>query len=189
MRVATLLTCLWPGLVKLWRGNWKALVLAVGFAAVLDLLLAATFVWPELLPPSSLPFAWLAVGGYWCFAVWQGFRLRANMDKVSGETNLDLFIQAQGEYLLGNWYEAESTLQRLLAVNSGDVEATLLLATMYRRTHRYKEARDLQKTLSRMDGTQPWRTELDRESQLLKQNADKKPATTTNEVGVANEAA
>ena len=59
-------TYLWPGLPQLWHSGFvTALVLATGFAVLLNLLLLASFVWVELLSQWHLRLGWLAIGLVW----------------------------------------------------------------------------------------------------------------------------
>ena len=62
MRALPAITCLWPGLSRLWwRGEWAGLALAVVFGAALNLVLVSTFIWPELLPAGWVIVGWLTV--------------------------------------------------------------------------------------------------------------------------------
>ncbi len=58
--------CLWPGLPQLWSyGSWSGLALAIGAAAVLDLLLLVSFGWSELIGQSLRNTLWAAFGVVW----------------------------------------------------------------------------------------------------------------------------
>src|SRR5260221_4796284 len=98
-------TYLWPGLPQLWySGMWSGLVLAVGFAAVIDLLLLSSFVWVELLSPLHLRLGWLAVGSLWgaaaLMSAWSGSRWVTSQSAASAEV---LFREALNGYLQGSW--------------------------------------------------------------------------------------
>jgi thioredoxin-like negative regulator of GroEL len=69
--------------------------------------------------------------------------------------------------LKGNWFEAERGLYRLLRENDHDLEARLLLATLFRHTKRFEEATRQLNQLARLDGAQRWALEIQREGQLL----------------------
>ena len=135
-------TCFWPGLPRLWcRGEWSSLAAAVAFGAALNLVLVSSFVWPELLPSSLVLAGWLLVLAACChfgdasrIAVLPELLCTARVD------DRGLFIRAQGEYLQGHWFEAEASLQQLLRRSPRDVDAGLMLATLYRHTRRYDEA-------------------------------------------------
>src|SRR5262245_24302398 len=151
MRVSPMLLCCWPGLPRLWIvGDWSALAGAIAFGAALNFLIVSTWEGIDLLSAGVGVWAWLFLGGWWLFAAIRAYRglptliRRTTVDQESLD-NLDskqrgLFIQAQGEYLRGNWFEAESLLKQLLRISRQDVDARLCLATLYRRTRRYEEA-------------------------------------------------
>jgi hypothetical protein len=158
---------LWPGLPQLWvRGNWSGLLLALGCAALLNVLVAASFVWHQLLDSSLLTFGWVALG-----LIWVGSPLFGAGDARPTETvpaaGEDLFRQAQGEYLRGNWYEAEGLLARQLRRQPGDVESRLLLATLLRHIKRYDEAHRELAHLEKLEGAVPWTTEIAAERHWL----------------------
>ena len=57
---------LWPGLPQMYRqGSWSALALAVGFAALVNLALAASLVWSELFAAGVRNAVWMAVVLLW----------------------------------------------------------------------------------------------------------------------------
>jgi hypothetical protein len=148
-------------------GEIAGLLTAVTFTALLNLMLVASFIWPEFLPVSWLVIGWLLVACSWCFSAWRSFRwLSETYDRQGGRCSEDLFIQAQSEYLSGHWCEAESLLQRVNR-DGRDVEAHLMLASLYRHTKRFAEARGRLRLLERLDGAEKWRSELEREQRLL----------------------
>ena len=169
MRRTTWAKYLWPGLPQLWAdGAWSGLALAVGSAALLNLLLLSTFVWIELLGGKLLAFGWLVAGAVWAvsaaLACLSDKRRRGQRQANSTE---DLFRHALGEYLRGNWYEAETTLGRLLRYEPRDVEARLMLATLFRHTRRWPEARQQLLRLERLEGCEKWILEIGAELNLL----------------------
>lgn len=89
-------------------------------------------------------------------------------DKVADPDRPDtLFIQAQREYLGGHWEEAESLLRRRIGNAPRDVEARLLLVTMFRHTRRLDQARSQLSEMQRYDEALEWEFEADRERQLI----------------------
>jgi thioredoxin-like negative regulator of GroEL len=78
-----------------------------------------------------------------------------------------LFIAAQGEYLKGHWFEAENLLQEMLVRSPADVDAHLLLATLYRHTRRIDEAHERLRLMERLDGVERWQSEIGVERRLL----------------------
>jgi tetratricopeptide (TPR) repeat protein len=161
-------TCLWPGLALLWeRGSWPALGLACAYGLAIDLLLAATLVWHELLAPAALAAGWLLVLAVWLGSAW--FTCRALRTAPPVEDG-DLFPAALDEYLRGNWYEAEERIRRMLTRAPQDVEAALLLAGVLRRSRRFDEARRHLRRTAQWDAAEPWRMEIDAELALLEQD-------------------
>ena len=165
------LTCLWPGLARLWfRGEWSGLALACGFAALANALIAATLLWPEVAP------SWVCVSGFALAVIWWSvsavwsFRELSQLTSSTPDDPLKgLFVSAQTEYLRGNWIEVEAKLRKLLRRRPRDVEAQLLLATLKRRTGQLDEARQQLQQLSKRDASATWRLELRVERDLLRQ--------------------
>jgi cytochrome c-type biogenesis protein CcmH/NrfG len=87
-----------------------------------------------------------------------------------------LFPQALGEYLKGNWYEAESICHQLLRGKVRDVEAQLMLATILRHTGRYAEARARLDDLQRLDDAAKWEWEIANELERLVEAEGEAPA-------------
>jgi thioredoxin-like negative regulator of GroEL len=77
------------------------------------------------------------------------------------------FEEAQEHYLKGNWFEAERVLGILLRRNTRDLEARLMLATLYRHTRRFDEAARQLDSLGRCEGAEKWEWEICRERELL----------------------
>jgi tetratricopeptide (TPR) repeat protein len=164
--------CLWPGLPRLWiRGDWSALAISIAFGVVLNLVLVSSFIWPELLPGSLVTGGWVLVGLVWIGSALHGIRSLPHLREPPGVGEQGLFIQAQAEYLKGHWFEAETLLRQLLRHCSRDVDALLMLATLYRRTRRYDEAARQLDRLDRLDEAAKWRWEIERERDLLKRKA------------------
>jgi len=142
------------------------LAAAVAFGGALNLVLVSSFVWPELLPSSLVLAGWLLVSAAGAISGWRAYR---DLPEIGGAARVDdrgLFIRAQGEYLKGHWYEAESSLQALLSRSPHDVDAGLMLATLYRHTRRFDEALAWLQRLERMEAAERWQWEIARERQL-----------------------
>ena len=165
MRHLRWLTLLWPGLPQLWfAGAFSGLAMAAGAALILNLELVASLVWTELF---AAEVRWIIAGGIgvvWLAAAavsWRwiaGLRLGDMPQAADG----DLLNLARGEYLKGNWYEAEAALGRLLDRNLLDVEARLMLASLLGHAGRRPEAVAQLDRLSRMDGAEKWEMEIER---------------------------
>lgn len=178
IRMMTLarLTCLWPGLPRLWfRGDWTGLLSAGGFAVIVNFLVITTLLWPEIAPAPlcavGFGFAvlWWGVGLVFSLREWPQIMAATDDDPQEG-----LFIAAQTEYLKGNWIEAEAHLRKLLRRRPRDVESLLLMASIARRTDRCDEARIQLQDLARLEAAARWQTEIRCERELLRRLAEKR---------------
>ncbi|HTU24280.1 MAG TPA: hypothetical protein VMF30_02710, partial [Pirellulales bacterium] len=159
MRVLRYAAYLWPGLPQLWfEGAWSGLALALGFGVLLNGLLLASLVWVELITSAVRLVAWVALAVIWAgsglFVAWSG-GLRDSA--AARQARDDLFRGALGEYLKGAWFEAETLLGELLAEDSRDVDARLMLASLLRHTRRPLEARRQLDELCRLEKAEKWR--------------------------------
>jgi len=173
--------CIWPGLAQLWnKGAVAGLVLAVGFAVLLNMALVVSFGWTEVVSSSAKTITWIVVLLVWLVAGAASYlQLRGEAVKASkrnnnvsdpDETATDdnqLFVAATSEYLQGNWYEVERLLEELLCRDSGDVEARLMWATMCRHTGRLEEARRRLDELSLRERAEVWSVEIENERELI----------------------
>jgi hypothetical protein len=162
---------LWPGLAQLWmRGSWVALMVAVGFTALANLLAAATFVWNEWLPVSVRWTAFGALAVVWLLA-WIESRAdwrRLLAELSSGERVVSdpaemadrWFREAQAAYLAGDWVLAEQTLLKLLKQDPRDAEARLMLATLWRHEGRTDAAAEELTRLELLETAAPWKDEI-----------------------------
>ena len=163
MRSLRWLTLLWPGLPQLWfAGAWSGLLMAIGFAALLDLGLSSR-IWTELFAPESRAAIWLAVGAAWAVAGAMSCRWVARLNAAGQPAGqADLFELARVEYLQGHWFEAETALRRLLDRNTLDSQSRLMLAALLGRTGRRGEGLEQLDRLSRTDGAEVWHLEIAR---------------------------
>jgi len=88
-------------------------------------------------------------------------------DLRANEGRKHLFRVAQTEYLRGNWFQAETTLKRLLDTDYGDVEARLLLATLLRRVQQPRSAGKQLELVERSRRATDWDFEIAHERRLL----------------------
>lgn len=164
-----LILCLWPGLPQLWlAGAWSGLALAIGFACLLDLLLLTTLLWTQWVEPAFRVAGWTAVAVLWSVSIVTGWRW--SHERGTGRRaarQQDLFPRALGEYLKGNWYEAEAACKNMLRRVPGDVQTRLLLATLLRRTRRWPEAHEQLAALKRLEAVAAWNFEIAEEEQRL----------------------
>jgi hypothetical protein len=163
------ITVLWPGLPQLWlRGEVSALGLAIGFSALLNLSILSAWGWTELLGLPLLLVAWCGVALIWLVSLVGGTGQMPRPRPVSPfDPAGDLFRAAQGEYLRGNWFEAELALNQLLERNPGDADARLMLATLLRRIGQPSEATEHLRRLAKTEGGEKWQLEIARQERLL----------------------
>jgi hypothetical protein len=168
MRTQALAAYLWPGLPQLWwRGDVRALMLAILFAVVLNFCLAATFAWPEMVSTGLRATIWFGVLVFWVVATWMGLREAARLSRQSTEPqHQGLFVQAQSEYLKGHWLEAETLLRKILVLDDRDAEARLMLASLLRHANRAGEALVELDLLELSEAGRKWASEIARERQL-----------------------
>jgi hypothetical protein len=169
---------LWPGLPQLWlRGSWVGLTLAVGFTALVNVLLTATLVWNEWLPPrakatglGSLAIIWIVA---WVDARADWRRIIAEWSTgeqgtADPEARSDQWFQAaQVAYLGGDWVSAEQTLIKLLRHEPRDAESRLLLATLWRHEGHFEKASAELDRLERLETATPWQYEIARERERI----------------------
>ena len=169
------LTCLWPGLARLWfRGEWLGLLTACAYAALVNMLIVTTLLWTEVAPEYLRWAGWIVAIFWWLVAACLSLRDLPNL--TSGEpheVNQGLFAAAQTEYLKGNWIEAEACVRKLLRRAPRDVESLLLLATIQRRTRRHDEARVQLQQIARLDAANRWQVELRKERQMLRRETQR----------------
>lgn len=174
--------CLWPGLARLWlRGEWASLLLATGFSLLLNAAILTTFVWPEWLGPGFVSSIWPVLGLVWGVSLWGSWRQRAELfggspvatDESAAKDPAAydrLFIEAQGEYLKGDWERARTLLERQLERFPRDAASRLLLATLLRRAGRLDEAEEQLIVLGKLDHAAPWLQEIGAEQRLIERD-------------------
>ncbi len=166
------LTCLWPGLPELWwRGRLGALPTAVAFAAAVNFLLVARFIYPEWLTLILVRMAgWVGVA-VWLFCVLRSVRDMPSLlhpRQASGQP--DRFAEAHQAYLRAQWPEAESLLTDCLSIENRDPPAMLLLAGVYRHTGRAEAAERLLEELRLTEAADRWWLEIAAEEKRLQRD-------------------
>ena len=169
MRASPIVMCCWPGLPRLWfRGDGYSLAVALAFGAVLNLLLVSTCVRPSWLPGPWNDFVWIGVAGFWLLSTARAFRHWPEVRKARRVADdPGLFLKAQSEYLQGHWFEAEEALNLLVRHSHQDVEARLMLATLYRHTSRLDAAVKELEQIEQFEGAEKWQSEIARERRLI----------------------
>lgn len=154
-------TCLWPGLSELWwRGRLSALPAAIAFAAVVNVLLVARFVYSQWMSGALVWLACWVVAAAWLVLTIRSIRelpLLLTPRAVSDEP--DRFPDAQTAYLRGDYAAAEEALTAVLAIEPRDPPALLLLAGVYRHSGRLQAAEMLLQGMAKLDVTATWETQ------------------------------
>jgi hypothetical protein len=174
------IACFWPGLPQLWvRGSWVGLLVAVGFTALLNVWLLATVVFVEWFTLQEriagfaiLTTVWLVA---WRISVSQHRAVEAAASELlsAEQTETDhpavapsrgvseqLYQAALHSYLQGDWVATERNLLGVLKENPRDVEARLMLATLWRRQGRGAEALRQLDRLERLEASEKWTNEI-----------------------------
>ncbi len=175
---------LWPGLPHLWmRGSCAGLAVAVGFTALANTMLLASFVYRQWITGDALWIGYWALAVTWLLALWQSLAVRresiaeASADESSEvaaseekRSQLDqMFREAQQRYLESDWVAAEQLLLKLLKHDARDVESRLMLATLWRHQGRHDEALRQLDRLERLEAADKWRHEIAAEREQIKQ--------------------
>jgi hypothetical protein len=160
---------LWPGLPQLWlRGQWAGLAKAVGAAVVLNAVLLGTFGWSELISSGMRNVLWIAVALFWTASAAAAYvQTRRQTIRKQRTPAKDTFTQALDLYLKGDNFQAECLLVEMLARNERDLDARLMLATLYRHNRRYDEAVKQLDVFTRFEGAEKWQLEIENERTLI----------------------
>ncbi len=177
-RIVPCMLSLWPGLPQLWRfGSISGLIQALSFAFLLQLTVFTTLIWPETIGPLSRGVVWFCVFGFWLLfaAPGCGHAMAVCWGQSTSVDHEHLFRTAQREYLRGSWPAAERSLRQLLGLDAGDVEARLMLTSLYRRIGRVAEARQELDRLVETYGSEKWSFEIRQERLLIRQSIREAP--------------
>jgi tetratricopeptide (TPR) repeat protein len=176
---------LWPGLPQLWlKGQWAGLAKALGAAVILNVALLGSFGWSELITPGIRNLLWIAVALVWAASAVGGYiQTKRQSSRKQLTPAEDTFTQALDLYLKGDYFQAECLLVEMLVRNERDLDARLMLATLYRHARRYDEAAKHLDALERYEGAGKWEMEIQRERALIEdgiknlaQSEDEMPA-------------
>jgi len=165
-----LLFYLWPGAGGILRqGRWSFLTIALVYGFAVCGVVAANFYWSEMLTGFFRTFSCVAVFVLWLILSGKSAAIEKKCRKMRcpPPPEKDGFIDAQHHYLQGNWFEAECCLTMLLKNNPRDIEAMLMLATLYRHKERYDEAARLLRELTLLEDAAVWKPEIRSEKRKL----------------------
>ena len=141
---------------------------AILFAACLNFLLVARFIYPEWLIPSLVRIAcWVAVAVWISLVVRQMGQLPALLQPRSVADTPDPFPQARDLFLQAQWAEAEAKLAHCLEIDPRDCQALLMLAAVYRHTERFAAAQHALDMLRRLETADHWGLECQTEQRKL----------------------
>ncbi len=153
----------WPGLAQIWAGqDVLGLILAVAFAASLNLALVSRFIWTEALAPGWGSFFALMAGTTWCaslaYTLWWVWlchpeRHRGDIDR--------LYREALDAYLQGRWNDARQALEEILARDETDADALMQLGTLFLKTEQPALARRTFRQCLELDAGAKWRWEIE----------------------------
>ena len=171
MRRVRWATCLWPGLTQLWHeGSLVGLALAITFTLLFNLALLVTWAWVEAVSPSFRLVLWSTVTIWWSAAAIASYYWTTKHPPQQDENQSGTDYQrAAREYLRRNWLQAETILEQLLKQNPHDIDAQLMLASLFRHTRRFDEAGTALNRIRRLDGWRKWELEVHREQRQLSQ--------------------
>ncbi len=176
MNWGSIALCCWPGLPGLWyRGRWSSLMVAIGFSLLLNLAIISSFIWTEVFFDRGFSaVAWPILLMFWTVTAWLAFQNLPDVMSVKTLTQQTifehpdtLFIDARSEYLKGHWQQAEALLLKRLLQTPRDIEARLMLATLYRHTRQFDNAWAQLDSIGDFDESATWQPELLRERKLL----------------------
>jgi hypothetical protein len=150
------------------------MALALAFGLLANLVVAATWVWPELLGVGLERMLWAGLAVVWVALLGVSFRVAVRSTETIPTGETDFFSVAQGEYLKGNWLAAEVLARQLLLAHPSDAEAALLLASTLRRAGRLDEAQATLEELKRWDRAAAWRREIEIEAEQIAERMTEK---------------
>ncbi len=169
LRIFVLILGICPGFGGLLRyGRWTHLTTTLLFLWTLDCVLFINFQWTNFLPAGTGKWTFVLLFAVWLFLSAVSDYFSRKYDRIEkSDAKGELFLQTLTSYLKGNWQDAEKGAKKLLTNNARDVEAILLLATLYRHTSRYLEALEMLKRLDCLENSGRWYYEIYLEKSAL----------------------
>lgn len=168
------LTCLWPGMAELWwRGRFSALPAAIAFAAVVNALLIAKFIYSDWLSGGLVLLACWVVAAAWVVLTIRAIReLPLLLTPLQASEEPDRFPEAQIAFLRGDYPEAEKLLGENLAIEPRDPPALLLLSAIYRHTGRLHASKLLLTEIRKLEVADSWGLEFAAEQARLERDIE-----------------
>lgn len=164
------------------------MALAIGFTVLVNLAIVNLLIWPELMEARAKWVGGVALVALWMAALWETrgeLRRQAERRRAEREDRIDPAIEreaveqaqadrqlmaAQRAYLAGDWVETERLLLELIKTSKQDIEAQLLLATVWRHLGRTRHATRRLRRIAKLDAAERWRFEIARELELMVDN-------------------
>jgi cytochrome c-type biogenesis protein CcmH/NrfG len=153
---------IWPGLAQIWSGQEVlGLLLALLFAATLNLAVVSRWIWNEAFATGWSDFlatlalgSWLASLGYtvWWVGLCHPDRHRQEIER--------LFREAHEAYLQGRWTESKRRIEQILARDETDADAFMQLGSVYVRIQQPSLARHAFLQCLQLKGGMKWRWEI-----------------------------
>ncbi len=179
------LTCLWPGMAELWwRGRVSALPAAIAFAAIVNALLVAKFIYSDWLSGGLVMLACWVVAAAWLVLTIRSIReLPLLLTPRRASEDPDPFPEAQIAFLRADYAEAEKLLNETLAIEPRDPPGLLLLSAIYRHTGRLHASELLLGEVRKLEVADQWELEFAAEHTRLRRDieARNEDAATGNE--------
>jgi hypothetical protein len=149
-------------------GHRSFLMMALGFALLVDAFLIANFYWSALITPGQRNICLVALFGAWLVltlfaSFWKQYLDSATQTEQHDET----FRQTICHYLRGDWFATEAQILPYLKKYPKDIEMLLLQATMYRRMERHEESLLVLNKLQLLQNSRYWHTEIETERSLI----------------------
>lgn len=166
------LTCLWPGMAELWwRGRISALPAAIAFAAIVNALLVAKFVYSDWLSGGLVMLACWVVAAAWLVLTIRSIReLPLLLTPRQASEEPDPFPASQIAFLRADYVEAEKLLNATLAIEPRDPPALLLLSAVYRHTGRLQSSHLLLGEVRKLEVADRWQLEFGAEQSRLQRD-------------------
>lgn len=161
----------WPGTLAAWmHGDVRSLMIALVYGAILCLSWVGIVLWPMWIP-SWRVYGLAGIAGGAALVSLIHNVVQGNLRSQRRRTGCPdgVLSEAQELYLQANYFEAEQRIAKYCQGRTLDPEATLLLASIMRRTQRFAQAIELLETLQRLDCGRYWNEEIDSELARSKQ--------------------
>ncbi|MBB3209959.1 hypothetical protein FHS27_005804 [Rhodopirellula rubra] len=156
-----------------WRGRFSALPAAIAFAAVVNALLIAKFIYSDWLSGGLVLLACWVVAAAWGVLTIRAIReLPLLLTPLQASEEPDRFPEAQIAFLRGDYPEAEKLLGENLAIEPRDPPALLLLSAIYRHTGRLHASKLLLTEIRKLEVADSWGLEFAAEQARLERDIE-----------------